>query len=267
MPPETNPRVVFERLFGDQDFTLSPEARARKAAERKSILDLVNNRAQRLAQDLGPADRRKVDEYLTGIRELEQRIALAEKDQRQFTPDMERPAGVPADFADYVKMMFDLQVLAFQADATRVSTMLFGREASVRTYGEIGVSDPHHPISHHRNMPDTIEKITKINTYHTGLFAYFLNKLKSTKDGDGTLLDHSMIVYGGAICDGNSHSHWDLPVLLAGRGDGQLKPGRHIAYPKGTPMTNLYVSLLERMNVKMERLGDSTGQLEFLTEL
>jgi hypothetical protein len=267
MPPETNPRVVFERLFGDQDFTLSAEARARKAMERKSILDLVNNRAQRLAQDLGPADRRKVDEYLTGIRELEQRIALAEKDQRQFMPDMERPAGVPADFADYVKMMFDLQVLAFQADATRVSTMLFGREASVRTYGEIGVSDPHHPLSHHRNLPDTIEKITKINTYHTSLFAYFLQKLKATKDGDGTLLDHSMIVYGGAICDGNSHSHWDLPVLLAGRGDGQLKPGRHIAYPKGTPMTNLYLSLLERMNVKMDRLGDSTGRLEFLTEL
>jgi Protein of unknown function (DUF1552) len=145
--------------------------------------------------------------------------------------------------------------------------MLFGREASVRTYSEIGVSDPHHPISHHRNMPETIEKITKINTYHTGLFAYFLDKLKSTKDGDGTLLDHSMIVYGGAICDGNSHSHRDLPVLLVGRGDGQLKPGRHIAYPTGTPMTNLYLSLLERMNVKMDRLGDSTGQLKFLTEL
>jgi len=267
MPPETNPRVVFERLFGDQDFTLTPEARARKAAQRKSILDLVNNRAQRLAQDLGPADRHKVDEYLTGIRELEQRIALAEKDQHQFTPDMETPAGIPAAFSDYVKMMYDLQVLAFQSDATRVSTMLFGREASVRTYGEIGVSDPHHPISHHRNMPETIEKITKINTYHTSLFAYFLEKLRSTKDGDGSLLDHSMIVYGGAICDGNSHSHWDLPVLLAGRGDGQLKPGRHIAYPKGTPMTNLYLSLLERMNVKMDRLGDSTGQLEFLTEL
>jgi hypothetical protein len=180
---------------------------------------------------------------------------------------METPAGIPAAFSDYVKMMFDLQVLAFQSDATRVSTMLFGREASVRTYGEIGVSDPHHPISHHRNMPETIEKITKINTYHTSLFAYFLEKLRSTKDGDGSLLDHSMIVYGGAICDGNSHSHWDLPVLLAGRGDGQLKPGRHIAYPKGTPMTNLYLSLLERMNVKMDRLGDSTGQLEFLTEL
>ena len=162
MPPETNPRIVFERLFGDEDFSASPEARARRTAQRKSILDVVNSRTQRLVQDLGPADRRKMDEYLTGVRELEQRIQLAEKDQRRFTPDMEKPAGVPVAFADYIKMMFDLQVLAFQADVTRVSTLLFGREASVRTYGEIGVSDPHHPLSHHRNLPDMIEKITKI---------------------------------------------------------------------------------------------------------
>jgi hypothetical protein len=267
MPPETNPRIIFERLFGDQDFTLSPEARERRTMQRKSILDVVNQRTKRLEQDLGAADRRKVDEYLTGIREIERRIEMAEHDQRKFTPDMEKPSGVPAAFAEYIKVMFDLQVLAFQADVTRVSTLLFGREASVRTYGEIGVSDPHHPISHHRNMPDTIEKITKINTYHTSLFAYFLEKLKATKDGDGTLLDHSMIVYGGAICDGNSHSHVDLPVLVAGRGDGQLKPGRHLEYPKGTPMTNLYLSLLERMNVPTERLGDSTGQLQYLTDL
>jgi hypothetical protein len=267
MPPETNPRIVFERLFGDDDFSATPEARARRTAQRKSILDVVNNRTQRLVQDLGPADRRKLDEYLTGVRELEQRIQLAEKDQRKFTPDMEKPAGVPVAFADYIKMMFDLQVLAFQADVTRVSTLLFGREASVRTYNEIGVPDPHHPLSHHRNLPDMIEKITKINTYHVTLFAYFLEKLKATKDGDGSLLDHSMIVYGGAICDGNSHSHKDLPVLLAGRGDGRLKTGRHIQYEKGTPMTNLYLSLLERMNVPTERLGDSTGQLPHLSDL
>jgi hypothetical protein len=267
MPPETNPRIVFERLFGDDDFSASPEARARRTAQRKSILDVVNSRTQRLVQDLGPADRRKMDEYLTGVRELEQRIQLAEKDQRRFKPDMEKPAGVPVAFADYIKMMFDLQVLAFQADVTRVSTLLFGREASVRTYGEIGVSDPHHPLSHHRNLPDMIEKITKINTYHMSLFAYFLEKLKATEDGDGTLLDHSMVVYGGAICDGNSHSHKDLPVILAGRGDGRIKPGRHIQYPKGTPMTNLYLSLLDRVNVPTERLGDSTGQLQYLTEL
>jgi hypothetical protein len=267
MPPETNPRIVFERLFGDQDFNLDPETRARKTAQRKSILDVVNQRTHRLVQDLGAADRRKIDEYLTGIREIEQRIQLAEKDQRTFRPDMEKPTGVPIEFADYVKMMFDLQVLAFQADLTRVSTLLYGREASVRTYGEIGVTDPHHPLSHHRNIPENIEKLTKINTYHTSLFGYFLGKMKSIKEGDGTLLDHSMIVYGGAICDGNSHSHHDLPVLVAGRGDGQLKPGRHIAYEKGTPMTNLYLSLLERMDVPTEKLGDSTGQLKYLTEL
>jgi hypothetical protein len=145
--------------------------------------------------------------------------------------------------------------------------LVFGREASVRTYAEIGVPDPHHPLSHHRNVPESIDKLTKINTYHVSLFASFLEKLKATKDGDGSLLDHSMIVYGGAICDGNSHTHTNLPVLVAGRGDGQLKPGRHIAYEKGTPMTNLYLTLLERMNVPTESLGDSTGQLEYLTEL
>jgi hypothetical protein len=267
MPPETNPRIVFERLFGDDDFNASPEDRARRVSTRKSILDLVNQRTQKLVQDLGASDRRKLDEYLTGVRELEQRIQLAEKDQRQFRPDIEKPAGVPILFGDYIKLMFDLQVLAFQADVTRVSTLLFGREASVRTYGEIGVSDPHHPLSHHRNLPENTEKITKINTYHTSLFAYFLEKMKATKDGEGSLLDHAMIVYGGAIADGNSHSHHDLPVLLAGRGDGKLKPGRHIQYAKGTPMTNLYLSLLERLDVPAEKLGDSTGQLEMLTEL
>jgi hypothetical protein len=267
MPPETNPRIVFERLFGDQDFNADPETRARRMAQRKSILDVVHQRTQSLVTDLGPADRRKIDEYLTGIREIEQRIQMSEKDQRTFRPTMEKPDGVPVTFADYVKMMFDLQVLAFQADLTRVSTLLFGREASVRTYPEVGVTDPHHPLSHHRNLPENIEKLTKINTYHAGLFAYFLGRLKSIQDGDGTLLDHSMIVYGGAICDGNSHSHENLPVLLAGHGNGKIKGGRHIQYAEGTPMTNLYLSLLDNMNVQTEKLGDSTGKLQYLTEL
>ena len=267
MPPGTNPRIVFERLFGDEDFNVTPEMRARRAAQRRSILDLVNSRTQRLEADLGPSDKRKLDEYLTGIRELEKRIQMAEQDQHRFVPSIEKPSGIPASFADYIKLMFDLQVLAFQADVTRVSTLVFGREASVRTYSEIGVPDPHHPLSHHRNLPDNLEKLAKINTYHTTLFASFLEKMKNTKDGDGSLLDHSMIVYGGAIADGNAHSHVDLPVLLAGRGDGQLKPGRHIAYEKGTPMTNLYLTLLDRMNVPTEKLGDSTGQLQHLTEI
>ncbi len=180
---------------------------------------------------------------------------------------MEKPSGVPVAFADYIKMMFDLQVLAFQADVTRVSTFLFGREASVRTYSEIGVSDPHHPLSHHRNMPESIEKITKINVFHAELYAYFLDRLKATPDGDGSLLDHSMLVYGGAICDGNSHSHENLPVLVAGKGNGRLTSGRHIVYENKTPMTNLYLTLLDHMDVPVESLGDSTGRLPLLTEI
>jgi Protein of unknown function (DUF1552) len=267
MPPETNPRIAFERLFGDDDFNASPEDRARRAAQRRSILDVVNGRTQRLVRDLGPSDRRKIDEYLTGIREIERRIEVAEKDERKFTPSMEKPAGVPVSFAEYLKIMFDLQVLAFQADLTRVSTFVVGREASVRTYNEIGVSDPHHPLSHHRNVPENLEKLSKINAFHVSLFAYFLERLKNTKEGDSNLLDRSMVVYGSAIADGNTHSHFDLPVILAGSGGGKLHPGRHIQYAKGTPMTNLYVALLAHLDIRMEKFGDSNGRLEHLTEL
>ncbi|MBV8819211.1 MAG: DUF1552 domain-containing protein [Acidobacteriaceae bacterium] len=267
MPPETNPRIVFERLFGTDDFNVDPATRAQRAASRRSVLDLVLARSQSLERDLGAADKRKLDEYLTGVREVEKQIDASAKDQRQFVPTMEKPDGIPVAFADYVKMMFDLQVLAFQADLTRVSTLLIGREGSVRTYPEIGVPDPHHPTSHHRNLPEMIEKISKINTYHVSLFSYFVDKLKSTKEGDGNLLDRSMIVYGSAICDGNSHTHGNLPVLLVGKGDGRLKPGRHVDYGTGTPMTNLYLGLLDRMGLPTEHLGDSTGVLEHLTDL
>jgi hypothetical protein len=267
MPPETNPRIVFERLFGDDDFAAPPEARARRAAQRKSILDLVNQRTKQLMGDLGAADRRKIDEYLTAVRELEVRIGRAEKDQTGFRPSIGKPSGVPVAFADYLKLMYDLQVLAFQADATRVTTLMYGREASVRTYPEIGVADAHHPLSHHRSLPENVEKITQINVHHTTLFAYFLEKLRATRDGEGSLLDHSLVVYGSAILDGNSHSHENLPVLLAGRGDGSIQPGRHIRYAEGTPMTNLYLTLLDRMNINTEKLGDSTGRLEHLTDL
>ena len=163
--------------------------------------------------------------------------------------------------------MFDLQVLAYQADITRVSSLQLGREASVRTYGEIGVPDPHHPISHHRNIPELIDKISKINTFHVSLFGYFLDRLKATKEGDGTLLDNTMLVYGSAICDGNSHTHADLPVLVAGGSGSKLKLGRHVQYPSGTPMSNLYISLLERMDVNVEHLGDSTGELQHLSDI
>ena len=180
---------------------------------------------------------------------------------------MEKPAGVPVNFSDYAKLMYDLQVLAFQTDTTRISTLMIGREGSNRVYPEAGVPESHHPITHHRDIPEWIEKVTKINVFHAELFAYFLNKLKTTPDGDGNLLDHSMIVYGSGLSDGNKHSHAELPVVVAGHGDGKLKPGRHIVYPKGTPMTNLYLTVLDRAGVQPESIGDSTGKVEHLTEI
>ncbi|HYP05695.1 MAG TPA: DUF1552 domain-containing protein [Bryobacteraceae bacterium] len=267
LPPETNPRMVFERLFGAEDLSLDPETRARRQASRRSILDMARGQTERIMGKLGPADQRKIDEYLTAVREIEKRIESAENQQKQVNPGMEKPAGVPMEFSEYLKLMFDLQVVAFQTDMTRVATLMVGREGSVRTYPEIGVPDPHHPTSHHRNLAEQIEKITKINVFHAGLFAYFLGKLKATKDGDGTLLDNSMIVYGSAIADGNRHTHEDLPILVAGRGGGKLQPGRHIQYATETPVTNLYLSLLDHMGVQPEKIGDSTGKLSYLAEL
>ena len=238
MPPEVNPRMAFERLFGALDLSLDPATRAKRLQYRKSVLDMVRDDTQKLVGTLGRADRRKIDEYLFAVREIEQRIQSAEKDGNEVLPTMEKPSGIPTTFPEYAKLMYDLQVLAFQSDLTRVST-LSSAGGSMRVYPEINVPDPHHPLTHHRNNAEWIEKVKKINCLHTELFAYFLNKLKTTPDGDGTLLDHSMIVYGSGLSDGNRHSHEDLPVLLAGRGDGSLKPGRHIVYPKGTPMTNV----------------------------
>lgn len=266
-PPEVNPRNVFERLFGTADLSLSPEVRARRAEYRKSILDLVREDTQRLAGSLGPADKRKIDEYLFAIREIERRIETAEKDNREITPPLEKPAGIPIDFRDYVRLMGDLQLLAFQTDLTRISTLIFAREGSMRVYPEIGIADPHHPLTHHRNNNEWIEKVVRINTLHVELFGQLISKLKNTKEGSGTLLDHSMIVYGCGISDGNRHNHENLPILLAGRGGGSLKPGRHIVYKPGKPMTNLYLALLDTMGVQPEKIGDSTGRLEYLGEI
>lgn len=266
MPPETNPRLVFERLFGTDDFSADPAVRARKAMLRRSILDVVQERTQQLNASLGASDKRKMDEYLTGVREIERRIQIAESDHKQFAPSIDKPAGIPEKYSDYVKLMFDMQVLAYQADLTRVSSLQLGREASVRTYGEIGVSDPHHPISHHRNIPELMDKISKINTFHVSLLGYFLDRLQNTKDSDGSpLLDHVAIVYGSAICDGNSHTHKDLPVLLAGGAGGKIAGGRHLKFESGTPMTNLYLSLLDTLQVPAETLGDSTGRLPYIS--
>lgn len=267
MPPEVNPRMAFERLFGTADLSLSPEVRQRRAQYRRSILDLVREDTQKLSRNLGASDRRKIDEYLSAVREIELRIEKAERDNRGVTPGIEKPAGIPAEFAEYMRLMYDLQLVAFQSDLTRVSTLMVGREGSSRVYPEINVPDPHHPLTHHRNNAEWIEKIVLINRYHIELFAEFIGKLKATKDGDGTLLDHSMIVYGSGLSDGNRHTHENLPLLLLGRGDGSLKPGRHIAYKRGTPVTNLYLTLLDRMGVEAEKIGDSNGRVEHLAEV
>ncbi|MCX6591279.1 MAG: DUF1552 domain-containing protein [Acidobacteria bacterium] len=256
---EVNPRSVFERLFGTVDPSLDPATRARRALYRKSILDLTRQNTQSLAGTLGASDKRKLDEYLTAIREVETRIAKAEKDPE--VPMGEKPSGIPFAFNEYVKLMFDLQVIAFQADLTRVSTMMMGREGSVRTYPEIGVPDPHHPLTHHRNHPDFIEKVTKINCLHVELFSYFVERLKATPDGDGSLLDHSSILYGGALSDGNQHSNQNLPLLIAGHAGG-LRGGRYVAAPAGTPVTNLFVNMMDRAGVPAENFGDSTGKLD-----
>jgi hypothetical protein len=264
MPPETNPRLVFERLFGDIDTSVPAETRARRLRHRRSILDLVGERTSELSADLGASDRKKLDEYLSSIREIERRIEKSERDLTGIIPGIDKPTGIPVAYADYVNLMFDLQVIAFQTDMTRVVTMMMGREGSMRTYPEIGVPDPHHPLTHHRGNAEWIERVTKVNMHHMELFAGFIGKLKATPDGDGTLLDHSVIVYGSGLSDGNRHTHEDLPILLIG-GGADFHLGRHVVYPKDTPMTNLFLTLLDRAGVQEEKIGDSTGQIEHLT--
>ena len=259
MAVEVNPRSVFERLFGTVDPSLDAATRARRALYKKSILDLTRENTKALVGSLGAQDKRKMDEYLTSIREVEARIEKAESDPE--IPLGEKPSGIPFSYTEYVKLMFDLQVVAFQSDISRVSTMMLGREGSVRTYPEIGVPDPHHPLTHHRNHPDFIEKVTKINAFHVELFAYFVERLKATPDGDGTLLDHSTILYGAALSDGNQHSNHNLPLLVAGHA-GSQRGGRHVAAKPMTPAANLFVDMLDRVGVTAESFGDSTGRLD-----
>src|SRR4029079_2015757 len=263
-PRESTPRLVFERLFGDIDTSLSPEVRARRLRYRRSILDLVSERTSQLSSDLGPSDKRKLDEYLTSIREIERRIERAEQDLTGLTPGIDKPTGIPVSYTDYVNLMFDLQLIAFQTDQTRIVTMMMGREGSMRTYPEINVPHPHHPLTHHRGTPEWIEKVTQVNTLHMKLFAGFIGKLKATQDADGSLLACSLTASGSALSDGNRHQHDDLPTLLVGHG-GDLKTGGHIVYPKETPMTNMFLTLLDRMGVQPEKIGDSTGMIEHLS--
>ncbi len=261
VPPEVNPRLVFERLFGTEDFKLDPATRARRAQYRRSILDMVREDTQTLTASLGQADKRKMDEYLTSVREIELRIQSAERDSHAVKPGIEKPTGIPVAFGDYVSLMFDMQAAALRADLTRVSTMMIGREGSMRTYPEINIADSHHPLTHHRNNPEFIEKVTQINTFHIGLLGRFLGQLKATQEGEGTLLDNSLVVYGSGLGDGNRHTHENLPILVAGRGGGSVKPGRHVAYTSETPVANLYMTLLDRAGVHPGSIGDSTGKL------
>jgi hypothetical protein len=267
---EVNPRLVFERLF-TPGFNASDAERVKQEMYKKSILDFVAEDAKSLKRDLGTTDQRKLDEYLEGVREIEQRIQKAAKeakeakettkDDKVVKTDYPRPAGVPKEYSDHLKLMADMVVLAFQADLTRICTFVFANDGSNRAYKQIGVPEGHHDTSHHGGNKEKLEKLHKINQFHIEHYAYLLEKLKGVKEGDGTLLDNCMIVYGGGISDGNRHNHDDLPVLLAGKGGGTLKTGRHITYARQQPMTNLFLSMLERMGTSTESLGDSTGQL------
>jgi hypothetical protein len=263
LPPILDPRALFERLFG-AGLALSPEARARQAKFRKSILDLVTDDTKKLESDLGPTDKRKLEEYLSSIREIERQLEKAEKDNAQINPGMEKPYGVPADFAEHFKLMTDMITVAFQADLSRVLTFLVTREGTSRAYREIGISDGHHPCTHHRNQPELMEKVAKINVYHMEQFAKWIGKLKSIREGDSTLLDNSMIVYGAGISDGNRHTHEDLPTMICGRGGNYIKTGRRIVARKETPMCNLFLTMMGRMGTRMEHFGDSTGRLDGL---
>jgi uncharacterized protein DUF1552 len=264
VPVEIDPRAVFERLFGSSD-TTDPQARLERLETERSILDSVTSDLQRLQRRLGASDRTKVGDYLDAVRDIERRIQKAEEQSGRELPIVAQPAGVPAVFEEHARLMFDLMALAFQTDLTRVCTFMIGREQSTRTYPEIGVPEPHHPVSHHQQRPEYLEKLAKINVFHLKIFAAFLEKLRSTRDGDGTLLDAAMLVYGSGLSNPDAHDHHDLPILLAGGGAGQLRGGRHIKYPLDTPLANLHMTLLDKMGVPVERLGDSTGKIELLS--
>jgi len=267
LPVEVSPRVVFERLFGDGEST-DPKARLASLKQQRSILDYVSSDVARLESSLGAGDRNKLDEYVESIRDIERRIQKAEEQNATVKmPLMERPTAIPEEFEDHARLMIDLQAIAFQADMTRVVSFMMAREGSNRSYRSIGVSDGHHSVTHHMNDPEKIEKVHKINTHHVDTFAYMLKKLQSTPDGDGSLLDHSLILYGSSISDGNAHTHHDLPIVLAGGGAGQLKSGRHIKYPKDTPLNNLLLSMLHDAGVPADKWGDTTGELPKLTDV
>ena len=265
LPMENQPRAVFERLFGDTDNT-TPEARLARIREDRSILDSLVHEVADFQRVLGPGDRTKVTQYLDAIRDIERRIQFAEAQSHRELPELARPSGgIPDTFEEHARMMVDLQVLAFQADLTRVITFMMSREVSPRTYPELGIPDPHHGLSHHQNRPEQMAKLAKLNQHHISQIAYFMEKLAATPDGDGTLLDQVLIQYGCGISDGNQHLHVNLPVLVAGGAAGRVKGGRHLRVAEETPLTNLQLAVLEKLGVPTEKLGDSTGVVKHLS--
>jgi hypothetical protein len=261
LPMENRPRAIFERLFGDG--ATDPETRAALRQSDRSILDSVTEEVRGLRTKLGGSDRGKIDQYLEAVRDLERRMQLAEAQRDHDLPKVEGPAGIPQVFSEYYKLMTDLMVLAWQTDMTRVCTFQIGHEMSGRAYPEVGFGDAHHSVTHHQGDREKIQKTTQINIFHTKMLAYYLDKLRATSDGDGSLLDHSMILYGSALSDGNLHLYTNLPLLLVAGGVAGIKGGRHVRYPKGTPMNNLLLTMLDKANVPpLERLGDSTGRLQ-----
>ena len=266
LPMETNPRVVFERLFGDTG-TTDPAVRLKRIRKDQSLLDSVSDRVSELNRKVDVSDRAKLDQYLDAVRDVERRIQLAEAQSDRELPLLEQPAGVPQTYEEHAKLMFDMQVLAYQTDLTRVITFMMGRELSGRTYAEIGVPDSHHPTSHHRDDPTLYEKVTKINEFHTSLFAYYLDKLDSTPDGNGSLFDNLLMLYGAGMSDSNRHDNTGLPLVLLGGGSGSVKGGRHLRYREGTPISNLHLTMLDKMGLPLEKLVNSTGPLNLLGEV
>ena len=264
LPSEAHPRIVFERLFGEGGTAADRRAALKKRA---SLLDSVTDEISRLKNRLGAADRDRVDTYLDTVREVERRIQKAEADARDNTlPDLDRPVGVPASYAEHARLMFDLQVLAMQGDVTRVITFQLARETSGRTYPEIGVSDPHHPLTHHGNDPDKVAKMARINQFHVSLFAEFLAKLAATPEGNGSLLDHSLYLYGSGMGNPNLHDHKNLPILVAGGAAGKMRGGRHIQYREPTPLANLHLILLNKVGAGVDSFADSRGMVDDLFE-
>ena len=266
LPMETNPRAVFERLFGDTG-TTDPAVRLQRIRKDRSLLDAVTDRVAELNKKVGSSDQAKLNQYLDAVRDVERRIQLAEAQSHRELPEVDQPAGIPRTYEEHAKLMFDMQVLAYQTDLTRVITFMMGRELSGRTYAEIGVPDSHHPTSHHRDDPALYEKVTKINEFHTSLFAYYLNKLDDTPDGNGSLLDNMLMLYGAGMSDSNRHANTGLPLVLLGGGAGSVKGGRHLRYSEGTPISNLHLTMLDKMGLPLDKIGNSTNALNLLSDV